>query len=318
MASLRGGRSLALVALLGAAAAAARDSPSDVRRAGRVGVRSACEGARSALPAVLSYELAAGAFPGSGHADVAVHVPPGFDAARRPGLVLYLHGWNGCVQSALADQDVPCTDGGAPRPAARLAAQLDAARVNAVLVAVELRVDRPSGEPGRLAMPGDAHELLRELFTERMAEPLGCAVEVDAFDPIVLIAHSGGYQAAASALKFGDLPHVREVVLLDSLYGAENVFADWLSHRPDRARLVDLYTAAGGTLARSRAMAGRTLADPELRDRVYDDDTDAPLDPAALVHPIVFKRVPLAHAELPRAYVRPLLEAAGFAPLDSF
>jgi len=313
MASRRGARSLALVALL--TAAAARDAPSDGRRAGYDRVRSACEGARMPLPAVLSYELPTGAFPGSGHADVAVHVPPGFDAARRPGLVLYLHGWNGCVQSALADEDVPCTDGGDPRTAARLAAQLDAARVNAVLVAIELRVDRPSGEPGQLAMPGDARALLRELFSERMADPLGCPVEVDAFDPIVVVAHSGGYQAAASTLEFGDLPHVREVVLLDSLYGAQDVFGDWLAHRAEWARFVDLYTASGGTLARSRAMARRTLADAELRDRVYDDDTDAAPDPAALAHPIVFKRVPLAHAELPRAYVRPLLEAAGFAPL---
>lgn len=314
MASRRGARSLALVALL--AAAAARDATSDGWRAGYDRLRSACEGARAPLPAVLSYELPAGAFPGSGHADVAVHVPPGFDAARRPGLVLYLHGWNGCVQSALADEDVPCTDGGAPRTAAQLAAQLDAARVNAVLVAIELRVDRSSGEPGQLAMPADVHALLRALFSERMADPLGCSVEVDALDPIVVISHSGGYQAAASMLKFGDLPHVREVVLLDSLYGAQDVFDDWLSHRADRARFVDLYTAGGGTLARSRAMARRTLDDPELRDRVYDDDTDAPLDPAALAHPIVFKRVPLAHAELPRTYVRPLLEAVGFARLN--
>jgi len=78
---------------------------------------TACEGNRSPLPRSLLYPLAAGAFPGSGRPDVAVHVPPGFDATRRPGLIVYFHGWNGCVEAALADEDMPCSEGGEPRSA---------------------------------------------------------------------------------------------------------------------------------------------------------------------------------------------------------
>jgi hypothetical protein len=308
----RAAPSLAVVAVFSIAAAGDAGSSAPPPSAH---VRSACEGNRSGPPPVLSYELRGGAFPGSGHPDAAVHVPRGFDASRRPGLVLYLHGWNGCAGAALADDDVPCSDGGDPRRASQLAAQLDAARVNAVLVAVELRVDLPTGEPGQLAMPGDVRALLRELFSERLPDAIGCPIEVDALDPVVVIAHSGGYQAAASILEFGELPSVRQVVLLDALYGADDAFSTWLWDRKESARFVDLYTPGGGTLARSRDLAARTRADAELRDRVYDDDTEAELDPAALARPLVFKRVPVAHGELPRAYVRAILEAAGFAPL---
>src|SRR5579872_4536750 len=91
---------------------------------------TACEGLRAPLPPVLLYELRAGAFPGSGRPDVAVHVPPGFDATRRPGVVVYFHGWNGCIEASLGDEDLPCSEGGDVRRAGHLAARLDEAHVN--------------------------------------------------------------------------------------------------------------------------------------------------------------------------------------------
>jgi hypothetical protein len=280
---------------------------------------TACEGNRPPLPPTLVYDLSAGAFPGSGHPDVAVHVPPGFDATRRPGLVVYFHGWNGCVGTALADEDAPCTDDGDLRTASGIAAQIDAARVNALVVAVELRVDLPTGEPGRLAMPGGLRDMLRELFTDHLAEPLGCTLDVDGLDRVVFMAHSGGYQAAASALRYGGVVPITEVDLLDALYGADDVFADWLEDaaRGDALplRFVDLYTSGGGTAERSRTFAARAHK-IAFEDLVRDDDTCcAELSDDDLVRPIVFKRVPLEHGKLPRAYVGQLARAAGFAPL---
>lgn len=277
---------------------------------------TACEGARPPLPQSLFYELRAGAFPESGRPDVGVHVPPGFDATRRPGVVVYFHGWNGCVQAALGDEDLPCSEGGDVRIASHLAAQLDAAHVNAVLVAVELRADLPTGDPGQLATVGGLRALLRELFDEHLTAALGqpCPLEVDALDRVVVVAHSGGYQAAATVLAMGDVPSITEVVLLDALYGADEVFARWVGDaRFDAARrFVDLYTCCGGTLERSRALAALVHdAGPRILD---DDSSDPELSGAALEHPFVFKRVPRPHAELPEAYLRPVLEAAGFAP----
>jgi hypothetical protein len=302
-------------------APAALDSPrSPAAPVDDQGRTEACAGDRPPLPDMLTFELRSGAFPGSGHPDAAVHVPPGFDATRRPGVVLYFHGWNGCVGAALADEDVPCTEDGDARTASGLSAQIDEARVNALLVAVELRVDLPTGEPGQLAMPGNLRELLRELFTEHLAEPLGCALDVDMLDRVVLVAHSGGYQAAASALRYGDLPQITEVDLLDALYGADDVFADWVQQAVedlDRGlRFVDLYTSAGGTLERTRTLAklARRYAG-SLEDVVENDDSDGDLSPETLLRPIVFKRVPLQHSQLPRAYFGALVRAAGFAAL---
>jgi pimeloyl-ACP methyl ester carboxylesterase len=255
-----------------------------------------------------------------------VHVPPGFDATRRAGLVLYFHGWNGCVEAVMADEDTPCSEGGEPRTAARLATQMDEARVNALLVAVELRADASTGEPGQLALFDDARELLRELFTEHLAAPLGCTLELEDLDRVVLVAHSGGYQAAASTLEFGGLPRVTEVILLDALYGADDVFTSWLvdpgpgpGPRGPR-RFVGLYTCCGLPFERSHALARaaeKAGAGGEGQDRVVVDDegdADARLQ-TSLTHPVVFALVGAPHDALPRTYFRLAVEAAGFAPM---
>ncbi len=282
---------------------------------------------RDALPEALFYELRSGAFPGSARPDVAVHVPPGFDATRRPGLVVYFHGWEGCVAAALSPDDTPCADAGAPRPGADVASSIDAAGVNALLVAIELRSDMPTGEPGRMAMPGGLRDLLRELFAEHLAEPLGRALDVDALDRVVLVAHSGGYQAAASALALGDVPRVTEVDLLDALYGADAVFARWVQAQAPRfdprvsdpLRFVDLYTCCGGTAEPSRALAqrvGASLFDAGVSGALSDDDVETPLGTAALAHGVVFKRIPGPHGDVPRTELRELLRAAGFAHIE--
>jgi hypothetical protein len=290
--------------------------------------RSACEGARAALPEALLYELRAGAFAGSAHPDVAVHVPPGFDATWRPGLVIYFHGWEGCVAAALSAEDTPCTDGGLPRPGADLASEIDAAGVNALLVAIELRSDMPTGEPGKLAMPAGLRDLLRELFAEHLAAPLGCTVDIDGLDRVALVAHSGGYQAAASALAMGDVA-VTEVDLLDALYGADDIFSGWIASQAPRfdprandpLRFVDLYTCCGGTAERSRSLARRSsdsLAAAGLSRAFADDDRESPLEPGALAHGVVFKQVTGPHGGLPGEYLRELVQAAGFARIENY
>jgi hypothetical protein len=280
---------------------------------------TACEGARPPLPRSIFYDLRAGAFPGSGRPDVAVHVPPGFDATSRPGVVVYFHGWSTCVEAALADGDVSCVDGGEPRGPSHLAAQLDDAEVNAVLVAVELRADQATGEPGQLATFGGLRALLRELFDEHLSAALGagegaCPLEVDGLDRVVVVAHSGGYQAAAAAVAMGEVPAVHEVVLLDALYGADDVFARWVAEAQFDAsrRFVDLYTCCGGTLERSRTLAA--LAEDVSPGLVEDDDGDGELRARTLARPLAFKRVPRLHTELPGAYFRAVVGAAGFAP----
>jgi hypothetical protein len=324
-----------LLAALGIAAIASLDAPlfprsaRAPRPASAVAPGTACEGARDALPEALFYQLRAGAFPGSANPDVAVHVPPGFDATRRPGLVVYFHGWQECVAAALSADDQPCIDAGVARTGGDLASAIDAAGVNAVLVAVELRPDLPTGEPGTLAMPGGLRDLLRELFREHLAQPLGCTLEVDALDRVVLVAHSGGYQAAAGALALGDVSRITEVDLLDALYGADDVFLRWIQSQAPRfdprvndpLRFVDLYTCCGGTTEGSRALAERartSLSLAGVTGALSDDDVEAPVEAGALAHGVVFKRVPGPHGGLPRAYLGELVQAAGFAHIERY
>jgi hypothetical protein len=301
-----------------------RAAPATTLAAPLAGASAACAGERAPLPRALFFELASGAFPGSGHADVAVHVPPGFDATRRPGLVLYLHGWRGCAAAAFNSDEGTCGDAGSA--GTDLAGQLDAAGVNALFVALETRFGLPTGEPGQLAMPGDGRQLLRELLTERLAEPLGCPLPLEAIDRVALVAHSGGYQAAAALLALGDLPSLGEVVLLDALYGGDDLFAGWIEARAprfdprsdDAVRFVDLYTGAGGTAVGSRALADRAramLGHAGVASALFEDDGEGDLGADMLRHPVVFKRVPLPHAALPAAYARVVFEAAGLAPI---
>jgi hypothetical protein len=321
-------RRVTIAALAGTVALASRDVPMTAHggstapakgdMAAPIGGSSSrgCQGDRPPVAPVLTYELRAGAFPGSSHPDVAVHVPSGFDATRRPGLVVYLHGWWGCIANALDADDGPCSEGGPIRPAADLARSVDEAHVNALLVAIELRPDMPTGEPGQLASPGGLRALLRELFTGPLAGTLGCTLDVDALDRVVLVAHSGGYQAAASALTLGDVPRVTELDLLDALYGGDASFFRWFESEitrfdpltSDSLRLVDLYTCCGGTADRSRALARRTqqaLAAAGLS-RSFSES-------ALTGGAVVFKEVTQPHGDLPRTYLRALVLAAGFA-----
>ena len=133
--------------------------------------RSACEGARDAVARrSSSTSCAAGAFPGSGHPDVAVHVPPGFDATRRPGVVVYFHGWQGCVAAALSRRRHRlhrrrCRSGRGPTSRRRSTRRASTRCSSPSSSGPTCR--RASRERSR--MPGGLRDLLRELFSEHLA-----------------------------------------------------------------------------------------------------------------------------------------------------
>ena len=117
---------------------------------------------------------------------VLMHLPAGRTPQTR--VVLYLHG-NGARIDDLQHTIVPA---------------LDAADHPPILVVPQLAAD---GSPGTLGQVGAVAHLL---------EGSG-AKELD------VLAHSGGYRAAAAAVEHGGLP-VRSVGLLDALYGELDTF----------------------------------------------------------------------------------------------
>jgi hypothetical protein len=221
----------------------------------------------------------------------------------------------------MGDDDGACTPGGDVRRASSLARQLDQASVNALLVAVELRRDAPTGEVGALASEGGLRQLVRELFDEHLAGALGCSVplEVDALDRVVVVAHSGGYQAAASVVARGEI-QVTDVVLLDALYGADAVFDAFATEATasgrgavsafsggtgPKRRFVDFYTCCAGTEDRSRALAARI------------DGSAMPRAPYADVEGVAIEPVPEAHADVPLLRFGAVLAASPIARTET-
>ena len=276
--------------------------------------------------ATYLYTLRAAPFPSSGHPDVAVHVPEGFDPSGRVGAIVFFHGFDNCVANVIGAVDTACTPGSPTRSALHLVTQLEAARVNALLIAVQLRYDMATGDPGQLGKKGQLRALLHELLTEHLDAALGRSLDVGDLERVVIASHSGGYQAAAASISVGDVPQIREVDLYDSLYGNLAQYDAWMQggiarfdgSRGDALRWADAFTTGGGTATNSRAMAGRAktwLDAAALGASLFFDDTTATLAGPDYAHPVIFKLSGLAHVEVPRYYFGRLVASSGFAPL---
>lgn len=277
------------------------------------------------VPSPLAFTLANGAFPDSGHPDVVVHVPEGYDACMPQGAIVFFHGFSNCVTNVVGTVSTACTPGGAARTPLHLIEQLDALRVNAILIAVELRYDMASGDPGALASDGGLRALLEELYRDHLSSLLGRPTTIDDVERVVLASHSGGYTALARSLDRGAVD-IDEVQLYDSLYGEIPTYQAWIDDnllRFDRTaldplRFVDVFTDGGGTAGNSRALGTAIEASLALSGdpmNLLYDDTTATLDAAAFEHPLIVKHSMLSHDGVVVYYFQRFLAASGFAPL---
>lgn len=160
---------------------------------------------------------------------VLLAVPKGFDPRRAAAIVVYMHGNEATLERDVRDRQ------GVPR-------QLVESGLNAVLVAPQFAVDARDSSAGRFWEPGVFHQFLKE-SARRLAELYGTRDAEFVFDnaPVILVAYSGGYVPAASALRFGHIgSRLRGVVLLDAVYGDMDVFAAYATNR-GQGFLVSLY-----------------------------------------------------------------------------
>ena len=149
-------------------------------------------------------------------------VPAGFDLDRPATLVVFFHGNNSTLERDVIDrQQVP--------------AQLEASGLNAILAAPQFAFDAPDSSGGGFWRPQAFRNWLAEA-AEKLAPMLGDAAlqaRLDAL-PVVLVSYSGGYDPAAFALDVGGADdRICGVILLDSLYDQEDLFADWIARRGD-------------------------------------------------------------------------------------
>lgn len=152
---------------------------------------------------------------------VLLHIPKGFDV-RRPALILvFFHG-----HGATLERDVLARQ--------RVANQVSRSGVNAVLVAPQLAYDASDSSAGKFWQPGAFGRFMGEA-AEKLAALHGDKRSIRTFAsaPVVVVAYSGGYLAAAWSAKEGGLEkRIRGIVLLDALYGELGKFTSWIEKDP--------------------------------------------------------------------------------------
>jgi hypothetical protein len=178
---------------------------------------------------------------------VLLHIPPAFDV-RRPGLmIVFFHGHGATLaDDVFMRQQVP--------------SQL--AGTNAVLIAPQLAVNAADSSAGKLWQPGAFARFVGEA-TSNLARLHGDRRSARSFAsmPVVIVAYSGGYAAAAWSAHHGGLgKRLRGVILLDALYGEVDKFAEWIASDPTRL-FVSAYTSSTrrGNSELQKALADRHI-----------------------------------------------------------
>ena len=264
------------------------------------------------------------------HPGALVYVPRNFDAAaRNVSLVVFVHGFHNCVQNCVLPtaSGCNCSVSGDKSQAYGLidafesAASADGSR-NSLFVAIEVAYDEASSDPGLWAQPGLFASFLTELLANAALAPLaGGPRTLDAVSRVRIFSHSGGYNVIGAIAAVGGVNVLREVVLLDSLYGdfahfdtfvQTNLNASRFGLNATQVRFISVYTDTGGTEANNRAMEIRVagwLRAANQSALLYFDDTLGPLPPAALDgHSIVFKRSSYTHDDTCRHFFAAVLD----------
>jgi hypothetical protein len=190
---------------------------------------------------------------GTGYGDptVLVFIPHHHRVARDSTVstVVHFHGHNSTAERAMV--------------AHQLREQLFESKQNAILVVPQLAVNAADSAAGKLEAPGGLERMLDDALRTLDVAAVRNLAGLAALSPdaslgrVCVSAHSGGYHAAACALRNGSVA-VHETYLFDALYAEVDVFRDWViaGHgKPmgSRHKLVSYFTA-GRTEANTHAM----------------------------------------------------------------
>jgi hypothetical protein len=190
-----------------------------------------------------------------------IHVPRHFDPQKPGVIVVFFHGHGATLERDVRDRQL-------------VPQQITDSGVNAVLLAPQLAVDAADSSAGKLWQPGGLKRFVAE-STEHIARLTGDprASRALARMPVVIVAYSGGFVAAASSLDVGGLDRrVRGVFLLDALYGDLDTFATWVADNRS-AYFVSSYTPH---IKRRNVELMRMLRDKGV---AVAEDMDQPLRP---------------------------------------
>jgi hypothetical protein len=196
---------------------------------------------------------------------VLLHIPKGFSLRKPALMVVFFHGHGATLERDVLERQ-------------RVAAQLTASGLNAVLVAPQMAVDSADSSAGKFWQRGAFGR-----FTGEAAQAFGKmlgdkkAVRTFASMPVVIVAYSGGFQPAAWSLAHGGLgKRVKGVVLFDAMYGETAKFKDWISSNRS-----GFFVSAflDGTRSRNEDLA-RSLAQQKIELR---GEFDGPLKKGSVI-----------------------------------
>lgn len=194
---------------------------------------------------------------------VYVHVPANLGRLR---TVIYFHGHGQSIN------DVVST----------IVPSLDMARSPAILVVPQLG---SSSEPGNLADAGAIDALLRAIDA-----PL---------DQVDILAHSGGYVAAANAIDRGGV-QISSVGLLDALYGQLSSFSAFVTKSSTR-HLANVYGPSTSELS-------HTLGKLEPSGEI-DTPSSTPSVPFMATHKLSTIATSIFHPDVPKVYGAAMVDA---------
>ena len=172
---------------------------------------------------------------------------PDFDPSRPAVMVVYFHG----------NQTILARDVVGRQQTVR---QLAQSNLNAVMVAPQLAVDAPDSSAGNFWRLGAFAQFLDEAAGKLADLYPGTSRWTFHHMPVVVVAYSGGYMAAAYSLAQGGAgDRIRGVVLLDALYGEVDKFERWIEASRGGAFFVSAYSAS--THDENAALRGRLQRD---------------------------------------------------------
>lgn len=244
---------------------------------------------------------------------VVVHAPPRYDPTPPIQVVVFLHGWSGCAAVLEATGLMACRPESSSSKALQgwgLGERHDAAGTNTLFLVPQLAFSARDGSPGRFAEKGFFREFLVELLAEGVAEKLGGSRSIDDVDHVTLVAHSAGFKTALAIMRQGGTEDlIGEVVLLDALYAAPAIFAQWVSKSPEsrRRKVVSLYTAKGRTYQFSQLLA--RYAREQLGEDAVALDPAEPIGDSIRTHQVVIARSPVGHGSVPARHMAEVLGA---------
>lgn len=168
------------------------------------------------------------------------HASPTFDPRRPIEVVVFLHGWNGCVEVLVRSGRIACRPGTSAESGWDVAARVDAAARNTLLLAPQLAFRTRDGSAGRLTGNGYLRAMIDEALVA-LGPSVGNA-RVDDLARVTIVAHSAGFEAALVVSRRSGLgTKLDRIALMDALYDVESAFLRWVSGDPGRS-LVSLHT----------------------------------------------------------------------------